>query len=792
MKELLSKARWIWPVERFHQLRNVHACFRRDFELAARPDSAPFAVTADQRYQLWVNGQYVGRGPARGYQASWPYDAYDLAPFLRAGKNWISIRAYNGGVGTFQYRHDAWAGMLCAGQIGEIDLASGAEWRCRRSPAYRGEIAKLSWQLDFQEEFDARAESSDWLYEEDAVLADWRQDGGLPYGHQPWHAVEERGIPLLTSRLAEYSRAVSQGSGSLDEDWKAPWNLFHPIWRELKAGQFSLSAPGALAGEAALPATGPGRWASISLDLGRPGFGHLELEAEGPEGAVLDLLFTEALNADGSPTVGRNLTDACEASLAARIILRPGTTRHALFHAIGHRAVTAIARGTDAEVRLRLRLRETIYPLEVQGSFACDNPVISDIHRISVQTQRVCMLDAYVDTPWREQAQWWGDARVQAQNTFFLAADARLLARGIRSIAGQTLPNGLTYGHAPTTAHNCVLPDFTLTWLLTIYDYWFQTGDSELIAELLPKIENALTYFESEGMGPHGLPRFDPRYWLFLDWTDIYRGGEPGLLAMLYILAVKKLAIVAEEAGQVGLAGWCRRIGARTTERVERLLWNDQLGLFCDGLTEAGSQVPRCSVQMQALAILAGLRVERHKHLVEERLIPVVQGRQIDSAEPSSFWVSFVLDALEQAGRTESIVDYIHTRWSPMLPYEGTWEGFVPADESALAGAKGSGSMTHAWSAHPIYHLGRVLGGIRQKEPAWREVWFEPRVSEASVSRVECVVPTPHGLIRSKWERKDGSAKVRLELPAGVAAEVVLAEVRERVSGSAEWTVPAG
>ncbi|MDA6840245.1 hypothetical protein OSL57_26375, partial [Escherichia coli] len=84
------------------------------------------------------------------------------------------------------------------------------------------------------------------------------------------------------------------------------------------------------------------------------------------------------------------------------------------------------------------------------------NPLANKIWKACEQTQRVCSLDAYVDTPHREQAQWWGDARVQAWNTFMLCDDPRLLWRGIRQIAMQTAPNGLTYGHAPTMAHHCI------------------------------------------------------------------------------------------------------------------------------------------------------------------------------------------------------------------------------------------------------------------------------------------------------------------------------------------------
>ncbi len=83
----------------------------------------------------------------------------------------------------------------------------------------------------------------------------------------------------------------------------------------------------------------------------------------------------------------------------------------------------------------------------------------------------------------RAETQWWGDARVQAWNTFHLGGDTRLFRRGIRQIAAQTTPNGLTYGHSPTIAHNCVLPDFTLMWLLTLWDDYWQTGSLETFIE---------------------------------------------------------------------------------------------------------------------------------------------------------------------------------------------------------------------------------------------------------------------------------------------------------------------
>ena len=105
-----------------------------------------------------------------------------------------------------------------------------------------------------------------------------------------------------------------------------------------------------------------------------------------------------------------------------------------------------------------MSLRTALYPLDIKASFRSSDKTLNDVYRISVRAQQCCMTDSYVDCPWREQAQWWGDARVQAANTLHLSADPRMLARGIRQIAAQSVPNGFTYGLAPGMAHSCICP----------------------------------------------------------------------------------------------------------------------------------------------------------------------------------------------------------------------------------------------------------------------------------------------------------------------------------------------
>ncbi len=778
----LRSAKWIWP-ERSYDMRNTYAQFRKDFRLAHVPPRAPFYITADQNYMLYVNGRYVGRGPARGYQVTWAYDEYDLAAHLVKGHNWISIRAYNGGISNFQYQYQWHAGLLCAARWGRFQLVSDASWPSRVSAAVKPDVVRVSRQMNLQEHVDARLDDQDWIRSARRPR-DWPQTSAArPFGVMPWHSLEPRGLPNLAERMLIYQRTCTAAEGRCADGYQDTPNATDLLRHEWPKTRWHKALPGEITHDAfafTLPAAGADRYAAVSVDLGQLSVGTLIVEADGAAGGeILDLFFCEALEPGGQPALV--LQHVSQVSMSSRLRLRRGRTRFEFFHMMGHRYVTAIARDTRRPLRLRLSLRETIYPHAIKGRFECGDDVLNDIHRISVRTQQICSLDAYVDTPWREQAQWWGDARVQARNTFYISGDTRLLVRGIRCLARQEVPNGLTYGHAPTNSHGSILPDFSLIWALTLWDYYWQTGDASLVRQQWPRVERLLGYFTGEGRGRHGLLRYDERYWLFLDWTDIHKQGTPTLLNLWYVLTLEKLAALAGAAGMPNQRRHLIELWNEQKRRVLAKLWDCRKGLFRDGLTLEGRPVAAWSIHNQTLAILCGLKRECWPQMVRKRLLPYLQGRKVPGAKPSAYWVTYVYDVMEQLGYAREVVQHIRTAYAPMIPYGGTWETFdFPV---------GFGSTSHAWSAHPIYHLAGAVGGVFQADVAWRRIVFAPVLDLPQTDRATVVIPTPRGLVRAAWRRRDSTADVQLSLPRGVTAEVRLPGIRKTsVTGRNHWS----
>ena len=123
---------------------------------------------------------------------------------------------------------------------------------------------------------------------------------------------------------------------------------------------------------------------------------------------------------------------------------------------------------------------------------------------------------------------------------------------------------------------------------------------------------------------------------------------------------------------------------------------------------------------------------------------------------------------------------YIKAYWTPMVTHGTTWEGFYTR--------RGGESSSHAWSAHPLYHLAQMVGGITQTGPQWSEIAFRPTFHG---THGQSVVPSPLGPIQSAWRRKGASISIQLRLPKGVKARVSLPGLTPlTVTKNNSWSIP--
>ncbi len=770
---LLSRSNWIWPEGNLY-LNNCYAQFRYDFELKKVPDQAPFLISADEFYRLYVNGHYICRGPARGYQESWPYDEVELKDVLRAGHNWIAVEAYNPGIGTFQYCFRDFAGMICAAEWEDVTIRSCKnDWKMRRSPANNPNVARLCVQMAYQEDFDATADDFSWVTS--PIPPEWLEQpmfrwmGEAAFGKAPYYTMEPRGIPMLRETLSAPEAVVSYGNGVMRKGFESAFNIAW-FWEDgerqtVTDWHRAIPYPFQRLDDSLVFFVTPqeeGYFFALTIRLDRIRLGSFELEINnGVGGEIADALFYQYLP-DEVPVDLPPLGYGGMIAPAARLRVAREKCRRMFFPILGMRYIVLVLRNVRTNLEIRTSFRNAEYPFQMRGYFETSDEELNAIYGLCRTTQQVCAEDAYLDTPWREQGQWWGDARIQARNTFFLDGDTRLLKRGIRSVGGQKTASGLTMGVAPCCQESCILPDFSLTWLLTIFDYYWQTNDLSIFYEQLPRMEQVLSYFSSsQARSSTGLLRYDSRFWLFEDWAPLPKKGCPCFLNLFYLYTLAHLIRLFRAGGFEQRAKEFECEYRELKQKILAAFYDPGNGLFVAGLEDDGDVVSETpSLHDQVLAILNGLVPESYSTMVRLRLRPFLLDEQCNFAVPTSFWCNYLFEAAKRVGLERETINFIRKHWSRMIPSGGTWEHL---NWDRYDGQ----SCCHAWSAHPAYHLPELLGGITQLEPGWARFRCVPNI-DLLPEYGKVLIPLPMGDFIFHWSRETG---VSLEIPPGCIVE---------------------
>ncbi len=130
---------WADSVPGWHDI----VLFRRGFSLTAPLTGAALSIFADTRYEVWVDGRWVGRGPARFSKTAREYDRYALND-LQAGDHLIAVLVQ---WAPNARRSESATPLLLAhleGRTGDeprIILRTNTQWKALSSPAWRRDSA---------------------------------------------------------------------------------------------------------------------------------------------------------------------------------------------------------------------------------------------------------------------------------------------------------------------------------------------------------------------------------------------------------------------------------------------------------------------------------------------------------------------------------------------------------------------------------------------------------------------------------------------------------------------------
>lgn len=765
--------KWFWTEE---ENINTYVMARRSFTSGRDVERAVINVAADSRYMIWVNGEYLGRGPVPFKLPHVFYDSLDISQFLKEGKNVISILAAYHGVRHCTYTPDRpgiWTGgliLLPGGNI--IDLSSASGWKVMTLKAYMRHTPRRTWATAFTEYYDARLEPQGWR-EVDFDDSLWEDPRIYGKDQVLFH---ERMTPYLKEEFVGFKDIVLKGevpSGIPflpDEN-----NVVPPGLTSFLDGEEIMSSdkPCGLVLEPSH--TG----CAMTFDMGKEYAGSIYFEVETKEGVHIDLCPAENLK-DGRPWCYRK-----KGEYARRYITKEGNNRFSFFGYDGIRYIHMVIRGDHPLVDIKevgVIRRETSMP--IKASFSSSDENLNRIWEITKNTYYGGSQEIQVDCPTREQTSAWGDNILSGLWSVYFTGDSSFLKHLLLTMDHVIMEDGQLPCYPFSSVHNISpvheqlpLYDYSLIAVMGLGFYHGMTGDLDFVKTLFPTAKRILDWYRQH-MGKTGLIEADFDYlWkekigqLFIDHPGLgnHNAPHPGIdrrginasINFFYILAAETLSKLYFESGLEGEGLTLKREIETMRQSCDRLFFCTARQVYADGNLN-GQLLNQISQQTNALAVLSRTCTgKKAVRVLQNILKPKIEGLCLCG---TYFWY-YLGQALCLENMEDVLFSEITRLWIPMADGGATtwWETFT-GDELD--------SLCHIWSSCPGYFLFSQLLGIKPAGAGFSEVLIKPRPD--ILDRVEGSMVLPQGYISLSWKRDKKEGVITLSVGENIGGKIVL------------------
>ena len=692
---------WISSPQNGVNAPNSWVAFRRDITLDKLPKKAMAKIAADTKYWLWINGELAvfegglkrGPNPCDTY-----YDKVDLARFFKRGKNQIAVLLWHFGKDGFSHKDSGRAGFIFSLETNEIDLYSDDTWLCRIHPAFgtAGDPQPNYRLAESNIRFDASQDMPDWQITDPKSLEGFQTAAEIgSWGDAPWNNLVERPIPQWKN-FGMKEAAFKRRSGTLVDTIEVtlPYNM-----------QMT------------------------------PAF-----IVDDPVGKQLIGISTNHTVAGG--------TD----NLRAEYVTRRGLQEYeSLGWLNGERLLLTVPSNIKV---ISVKYRETGYDATPDGHFECSDDFYNRYWRKALRTLYVNMRDNYFDCPDRERAQWWGDVVLLMSESFYTYSVSahKLMAKAIRELIGWQRSDGVLFSPIPGNFKD-ELPGQMLASIgyYGFWNYYMNTGDRDLIAEVYPAVKKYLSLWQTDETG---LTALRTGGWIWGDWGE--NRDLRLIMAGWHYLALKGAVEMAILLGADEDAANYRQLMERVKDGYNRC-WNGYAYRHPAYQLQTDDRV-------QALAVLSGI-ADSSKY---ERILQLFKSQ----FHASPYMEKYVMEALFVMGEENYALERFQKRFEEMVNdsnYTTLFEGWGIGERGF-----GGGTTNHAWSGGGQTVIAKHLCGIEPLEAGYGTFLIEP--CPASFTSASITVPTVKGMIHSSFVNMMERFTLKVIVPQNTTAIVRLPE----------------
>ena len=368
-------------------------------------------------------------------------------------------------------------------------------------------------------------------------------------------------------------------------------------------------------------------------------------------------------------------------------------------------------------------------PLTDRASFSCNRRDVKKIWDICAYTLHLNSREFFLDGIKRDRWCWSGDAYQSYKANNYLFFDPAITKRTIVALLGKP----------PYEQHINTINDYSMYLIIGAYEYYYATGDKQFIQVYYPRLKALYDFIEGR-LNELGYVCHRPGDWIFIDWSDIDKGGDLCAEQILFWQCRNAMASLSELVGLDG-DGY-RKAADKLKKSIMRDFWREDRGGFVDCYTTGREHITR---HANIFAIMYDFVTEKRARKITRMVLENDEITQITTP----YFEFFELCALAKMGKLSAVQKKIESYWGGMVKLGATsiWEQYLPEQEGiqhyGMYGMKYGCSLCHAWGGGPIYLLGRYCLGVYPTSVGYETYTVEP--NRGMYKHIDGKVPLPEG-----------------------------------------------
>jgi len=508
------------------------------------------------------------------------------------------------------------------------------------------------------------------------------------------------------------------------------------------------------------------------FDFGQNISGWVRLKVSGPEGTTIRLRYAELLNDDQSLNSATNdnarATDIYVLKGQGEEIFEP----HFTYHGFRYVELTGYPENPDLDT-----LEACFVHTDVEriGSFECSEPLINQIHKNVIYSQRANLMSIPTDCPQRDERQGWlADAWVTAEEASFNFDLASFYSHFINLIRQAQKEDGSLPDFVPPYNQKVYPADpawgsayITLCWHL--YQFY---GDRDILRKNFQYLKNYIDFLKRRATGniQLGLGKYG-------DWC------QPGSMVpkktLLELIATwfyyHDALIFSEICEIIG-----RKEEAREYEELSKQIKAAFNGAFLEkDQYKAIRQGPVDRLPDQTsnlLPLYLDMVPEDYRSEVWQNLLESIAIHHDYHLDTGIIGTRYLLDVLSKFERQDIALKIIlqesYPGWGYMIQEGATtlWERW-----EKLTG-RGMNSHNHIMFGSLDAWLYKNLAGIEPVEAGWKTFRLKPYAQE-KVVWVKSKFQSIYGEIALAWEKTESEFILEFSLPVGTRAKLYFPEL---------------